>query len=240
MQGKAHPAWPLPLPHRLFSGILSFQLKSCSALPFSSGEKQNQTVCEHYLWNVCVKSQDSLEVAAKWAKKKVKKPKTKPKQLLTTIYQTLWNSKHCISAGFKQQNTEAMMTQPETHFLKFLGTSSHRSTGQHGETEHTKKRRSVYGEGMNICVLYIYIYTYIHTDVCTVLYIFTSIYTKTPWSRFKGHIQEQKIWTLVFVLEYILSVQKKQICIYSYGIKLINKKYSATNIRLNRWFYKIL
>lgn len=198
------------------------------AVPYSSAQEKNKIQqFGNIIYEMCVKIPDSsLELAAKWAKKKVKKTKAKPKQVLTTINQTLWISKHCISAGFKQQDT---------------GASGYGTTGQHGETEHTKKKRSVYGgRYAHLCFIHLYIYTYIHTDVCTVLYIFTSIYTKTPWSRFKGHIQEQKIWTLVFVLEYILSVQKKQICIYSYGIKLINKKYSATNIRLNRWFYKIL
>lgn len=50
------------------------------------------------------------------------------------------------------------------------------------EKQNTQRKDLSMGEGMHICVLYIhiYIYTYIHTDVCTVLYIFTSIYTKTP------------------------------------------------------------
>lgn len=49
------------------------------------------------------------------------------------------------------------------------------------EKQNTQRKGDLsMGEGMHIWVLYIYIYTYIHTDVCTVLYIFTSIYTKTP------------------------------------------------------------
>lgn len=70
-----------------------------------------------------------------------------------------------------------MTTKPRTHYLKLLGTSRNGTTGQHGETEHIKKRRPVYGARF-AHLYFIHIYTHTYTHMCALYCIYLHPYTQ--------------------------------------------------------------
>lgn len=150
---------------------------SPATLYCSAQQKKRKPVWEHHLWNVCVKTSDSsLQLAAKWVKKKVKKI-----QLLTTTYQTLWNSKHCMSAGLKQQNTRSnddIAQDPLFETPQNIKIWDHRGTWR--KRTHKEKETCLWGE---VCtsVFYTHIYIHIHTHRCVhcTVYIYIHIHKNT-------------------------------------------------------------
>lgn len=178
LQAKAHPARPLSACTQDLVASWAFSWNPATPYWSAQEKKQNQTVWEHYLWNVCVKtSAFSLQLAAKWVKKKVKKKI----QLLTTIYQTLWNSKHCISAGLKQQTTRSnadIARDPLFETPRNIKIGDHRATRRN--RTHKEKETSLWGK---VCtsVFYTHIYIHIHTHRCVhcTVYIYIHIHKNT-------------------------------------------------------------
>lgn len=102
-------------------------------------------------------------------------------QLLTTTYQTLWNSKHCMSAGLKQQNTRSnddIAQDPLFETPQNIKIWDHRGTWR--KRTHKEKETCLWGE---VCtaVFYTHIYIHIHTHRCVhcTVYIYIHIHKNT-------------------------------------------------------------